>query len=147
MSHTPVHVNLELVDENALRKSTGYWWPDVAEKKVSAVFDMTWHEWRPFKLAYGVQKGEHRDSPENLKWFALAQADVTMGELFTDTHLEDGYEYFLLVSKLPETVDGFANRNKPGHALFYEDAVKRYSDISSHTHPISCLLAKLAHYT
>ena len=152
MSDRPVHVNLEKVDENALITSTGYWWPDVAKEKVSAVLDRTWlwSGWRSCKLAFGVQKDKFRDKPEKLNFFSVEDADLTMGELFKDTPLEDGYEYYLLISKLPETLDGFANRNKPEHVRYYNECVERYRNISSqHSQmpPISCLLTKLTHYT
>jgi hypothetical protein len=128
MSATPVHVNMEKVDENALITTTGYFWPDVAEEKVSAVFDRTgqWGGWRSFKLAFGVQKGKFRNKPEKLNFFSVEQAELTMEELFKYTPLEDGYEYYLLISKLPETLDGFANRNKPEDVRYYNECVERY---------------------
>ena len=146
MSDIPVHVNLEKVDENAIITTTGYWWPDVAGEKVSKVFDNTgqWGAWRSFKLYYGVQPRQF-SKPENLKLFTVTDAEDTMGELFKDTHLEPGYEYYLLISKLPKTLEDFTKKN-PEHVIYYKKCADRYN-MSSQMHPISCSLAKLTHYT
>lgn len=150
MSATPVHVNMEKVDENALITTTGYFWPDVAEEKVSAVFDRTWQwgGWRSFKLAFGVQQGMF-SKPEQLKWFSVDN-DPTMQNLFQDTHPKQGCNYYLLISKLPDNLDDFAKKNKPEYVRYYNECVERYRNISSqHSQmpPISCLLTKLTHYT
>jgi len=141
---------MEKVDEAALITSTGHFWPDVASLKVSAVFDMTgqWGGWRSFKLAYGVQPGRF-SKPEQLKWFSV-ENEPTMLDLFKPISLKQGYDYYLLISKLPDTLDGFANRNKAEHVHYYNECVHRYRGIlpqSSQIPPISALLTNLSHYT
>ncbi len=148
MSDRPVHVNLEKVDENAIISTTGYWWPDKAQEKVSAVFDTTWQwgNWKSFELAYGVQKGRF-GKIENLKLFTVQRAGDTMLELFRDTPLEPEDDYFLLISKLPKTQEDF-EKNNPDKVIYYNECVNKYGTIKeSQMHPISCSLAKLTQYT
>jgi hypothetical protein len=149
MADEHVHVNLEKVDQNAIISTTGYWWPDVAKENVSAVFDKTWlwGKWKHFKLAYGVQQGRF-GKIENLKWFTVQQAEDTMLKLFEDINLKPGYDYFLLISNLPETQFAFQKIEPDEDKLiYYNECVKKYGTIESQMHPISYSLAKLTQYT
>jgi hypothetical protein len=125
MSSQPViHVNMERVDEDALITSTGWWCSP--NERVSTLLDKTWRfqSWRSFRLACGVQKGI-LSGPEQLKWIEV-ENDTTVIDLFKNTPLPAEYDYYLLITKFPESLDDFLKKNEPEHQRWYTECVNRF---------------------
>lgn len=125
MSSEPViHVRMERVDEDALITSTG-WWCNPNER-VSALFDKTWkfQKWRSFRLACGVQKGIN-PGPQQLKWIEV-ENDTTVIDLFKDIPLPTEYNYYLLITKFPDSLADFLQKNEPERERWYTECVNRF---------------------
>ena len=131
MSSTPmIYVSMERVDANALITSTG--WPYITEQKVSVLFDRTWGDWRSWKLAYGVQRPYEK--PTQLKWFSI-ENDPSMIDLFKDISLDTGENYYLLISKFPDSLGDFANKDRLEHVRWYVECADRFGGfLQTHGH-------------
>jgi hypothetical protein len=104
-----VYVSMEKVDPGGLTKTTG--WIIEEDKRVAALLTETWGKgWEEhgYRLAYGVVKGM-LTRPTELEWVSPVlseQYDPTLRELFVNTTLGQGEEYYLLISNLdPSRVD------------------------------------------
>ena len=119
-----IHVNMERVDEHALITSTGWWCSP--NERVSTLLGKTWQfqKWRSFRLACGVQKGID-NGPEQLKWIEV-ENETTVIDLFKDIPLPAEYNYYLLITKFPESLADFLQKNEPERERWYTECVNRF---------------------
>jgi hypothetical protein len=101
-------------------------------EKVSELLTKTsgFHDWRNYRLAYGVQV-EIRDFPLKLKWATplSVQYDPSCEQLFNGIHLDQGQNYFLLISRLAAGLRDLSIRNHPDSVSNFQYCLSRYWDL------------------
>jgi hypothetical protein len=87
-------------------------------------------DWRDYRLAYGVCTKKFND-PLKLKWATplSAQYDPSCEELFNGIYLEQGQNYFLLISQLAEGLRDPEVRDDPDNAERFKNCTWRYRDL------------------
>jgi len=121
---------MEKVSRVALKSSTG--WRYNPTEKVSELLEKTsrFNDWRDYRLAYGVCTKKFND-PLKLKWATplSAQYDPSCEELFNGIHLEQGQNYFLLISQLAEGLRDPEVRDDPDNVERFKNCTWRYRDL------------------
>jgi hypothetical protein len=101
-------------------------------EKVSELLQKTagFLDWRNYRLAYGVQV-DIRDFPLKLKWATplSVQYDPSCEQLFNGIHLDQGQNYFLLISRLAAGLRDLSIRNHPDSVSNFQYCLSRYWDL------------------